>query len=60
MAKQVYLKTINLRPCKSCPDLELISGPFDRDMLEKWIDHKHRECAEGILEWEILDEHPNG
>lgn len=32
-----------------------ITGPWDREMLKGWLENKERECAEGIVTWEIKE-----
>ena len=35
---------------------EKITEEYDRYELETWISHAKKESAEGVLEWEIIEE----
>lgn len=37
----------------------VITGPFEKDELEKWVRHAVTEYGTMFQEWEILDEVPN-
>ena len=48
MKEKVYLKTTYLvdnRP-------HLISGGYDEEDLDRWITHRRKEGADGMLMWE--------